>query len=80
MGDDGTLTASGKFPAGNIPAGTPFAVGRVSAELKNVPAPARYKPGAVLSQHLRHELVNEFDFEGVHCVRDSPSVSLGSPW
>ncbi|MFA6561871.1 MAG: discoidin domain-containing protein [Verrucomicrobiia bacterium] len=42
-GDDGRVVASGKLPAKTLPVDNGIALGGVSVELKNVPAPARYK-------------------------------------
>ena len=43
MGDDGKTVAGGELPEKTVPIGNGFWLGHVSAELKNLPAPARYK-------------------------------------
>ncbi|MCX6906438.1 MAG: glycoside hydrolase [Verrucomicrobia bacterium] len=43
IGDDGVIVASGKLPAKTLPVDNGIELGGVSVELKNVPAPARYK-------------------------------------
>ena len=43
VGDDGRVVASGKLPARTLPVDNGIALDGVSVELKNVPAPARYK-------------------------------------
>ncbi len=43
VGDDGKAVTSGKLPGKTIPVGNGVALCHMSAELKNLPAPARYK-------------------------------------
>ena len=43
VGDDGGIAASGRLPAKTLPVDNGISLGIVSVELKNVPAPARYK-------------------------------------
>ncbi len=46
--DDGTVVASGRLPARDIPVGPGCTLGRVSVELGRIPAPARYSLKVVL--------------------------------
>ncbi len=43
VGDNGRVAASGRLPAKTLPVDNGIAIGGVSVELKDVPAPARYK-------------------------------------
>jgi hypothetical protein len=43
VGDDGRVGASGRFAPLDIPVGNGNALGRVSVDLRDLPAPARYK-------------------------------------
>lgn len=43
VNDAGGIVLSGKLPARNIPIGNGISLGAVSADLKSLPAPARYK-------------------------------------